>query len=252
MYFLNILDSPTLHLIAEIGAIVIGSVLMGIFFAYLHWGGFKRRSIELNNKLDFEKNKVFEVNTELEQLTSIRNHLADEIVKERNKSNAQAKTIFDQQQRLFDFEKKLRDEKTTIDRLNDSIEQYERRLKTIEDQFSHQNNFSESVFDSPASKPLRANYDHISRILGKQITENDLTIITGIGPRTASLLQAMGIDTWELLAQKDVDELKASLEKAGGNYKSLDPTHWPKQASMAAQSEWRKLRVYQETLRTLE
>ena len=105
MYFLNILDSPTLHLIAEIGAIVIGSVLMGIFFAYLHWGGFKRRSIELNNKLDFEKNKVFEVNTELEQLTSIRNHLADEIVKERNKSNAQAKTIFDQQQRLFDFEK---------------------------------------------------------------------------------------------------------------------------------------------------
>ncbi len=82
--------------------------------------------------------------------------------------------------------------------------------------------------------------------------ENDLTVIAGIGPRTASLLQAMGIDTWELLAGTSVSELRQTLDKAGGNYKSLDPTHWPRQAAMAAQSEWRKLRVFQQSLKAAE
>ena len=98
---------------------------------------------------------------------------------------------------------------------------------------------------------MRANYDHVSRLLGRQVTENDLTLIAGIGPRTASLLQKMGIESWDALAATPVDKLRQILGDAGGVYKSQDPTHWPKQASMAAQSEWRKLRVFQETLKKI-
>jgi len=100
-----------------------------------------------------------------------------------------------------------------------------------------------------SSVATRANYEHVSQLLGRQVTENDLTLITGIGPKTAALLQANGIQTWNDLAKAKVEDLGEILSEAGGIYKSQDPTHWPKQAVMAAKSEWRKLRVFQESLR---
>ena len=252
MTLLTILDNNVLHLVAETLAIVIGSLLMGILLAYLYWGGYKRRTVELTNKLDFERNKVFEVNAELDQLTSIRNNLVSEVNNERSKSNAQAKTIFDLQQRIYNLENQINQKTTEIDQLNSSISQFQEQLKVIETELTSVSDIAEPPRRPSPVKLIRANYEHVSQLLGKQVVENDLTVIAGIGPRTASLLQAMGIDTWELLAATQVSDLRQTLDKAGGNYKSLDPTHWPRQAAMAAQSEWRKLRVFQQSLKPAE
>ncbi len=132
--------------------------------------------------------------------------------------------------------------------MNATVASYQHRLRVIEDEI-HQHKVEPISISRPVpAQPVRANYEHVSTLLGRQVTENDLTLITGIGPRTASLLEAIGIDTWESLGKTPVEYLRQVLDQAGGVYKSLDPAHWPKQAIMASQSEWRKLRVFQSML----
>lgn len=61
-------------------------------------------------------------------------------------------------------------------------------------------------------------------------TPDDLTRINGIGPKVASLLNENGLTTFAQLAQTDVSQIKAILERAGSRYRLLDPTTWPEQA----------------------
>ena len=61
-------------------------------------------------------------------------------------------------------------------------------------------------------------------------TPDDLTRINGIGPKVASLLNETGLTTFAQLAQTDVSQIKAILERAGSRYRLLDPTTWPEQA----------------------
>lgn len=251
MVLLNILDNESLQLVAEIGVIVLGSILMGILLAYFYWGGYKKKTAQLNDKLDLQRDLVTDLRNELEQVTSVRDHLISELSEERNKHNTQAKSIYDLGRQLYSYETQLRDNKAIIDELNDTIRLYEARLHVIEAELLRTKDVQAPPKKIISSSTTRANYDHVSQLLGRQVTENDLTLISGIGPRTASLLQKLGIETWEALAATPVDTLRQILVEAGGIYKSQDPTHWPKQASMAAQSEWRKLRVYQETLKKI-
>ena len=61
-------------------------------------------------------------------------------------------------------------------------------------------------------------------------TPDDLTRINGIGPKVASLLNENGLTTFGQLAQTEVSQIKAILERAGSRYRLLDPTTWPEQA----------------------
>jgi predicted flap endonuclease-1-like 5' DNA nuclease len=81
------------------------------------------------------------------------------------------------------------------------------------------------------------------------VSENDLTVIAGIGPKAAALLRSHGIGTWKDLADTSVEFLRQVLDGEGGPYKGIDPGHWPGQARMAERGEWRKLRAYQDFLR---
>lgn len=250
MYLLTILNNETLHLVAEIGAIVIGSILMGIWLGYQYWGQYKKRVAQLANQVDFERNRIADLNIELDQLTLIRDHLVKEINTERSKSGDHAKTVYDQRNRLNLLEKQLQENNEVVEKLKAEINTYENRMLVISKK-EEESAVSEHFRSFHSDPVLRANYDHVSRLLGRQVTADDLTLITGIGLRTSSLLQAKGIDTWEKLSRATVESLRTILTEAGGNYKTIDPTHWPRQAAMAAHSEWRKLRVFQETLQKI-
>lgn len=251
MCLLSILDSPVLHIVAETLVIVVGSLLLGILFGYLHWGEYKKKSIKLGKSLDNERDQMIQLKEKLDELETIRSHMQTEINSHISRQNAQSKTIFDHQQELFEKEKQINGLQHSIEELGSLIETYEQRLKVIEDELK-------PVIEVPPPLPkrespvipIRANYEHVSQLLGRQVIENDLTVISGIGARTASLLESRGIETWEELANVSIESLRQILEEAGGVYKTLDPASWPKQSRMAAQSEWRKLRVYQETLKT--
>ncbi len=85
-------------------------------------------------------------------------------------------------------------------------------------------------------------------VFGKRILEDDLQIIEGIGPKTAELLNVSSIHTWKQLGSTSVPQLQNILTRAEGRFQLLNPSTWPKQARLAAEGEWVKLREYQDFL----
>jgi hypothetical protein len=77
----------------------------------------------------------------------------------------------------------------------------------------------------------------------------ELTEILGINEAIALLLEKAGIHSWDTLASVDTETLRRILDTAGTLYTDTDPSSWPVQARMASRSEWKKLRVYQESLK---
>src|SRR5688572_13925276 len=240
MIWLSIFDSQVLHMVAETSIIVIGSLLMGIFLAYLHWSGYKKRMRELDAELKIEREKLVDLNNQITYLNQLRDQLTTEISEEKSRHGIQSKQLYDQSQKLYQYENDLARNQSLVEQLNASIASYEQRLKIIESEIARAES-TPVLKAEPQITPTRANYERVSEMLGKPVTENDLTIVSGIGTRTASLLQAHGKDTWNKLGETQVDTIMAILSKAGGVYKALDPSYWPKQALMAANSEWRKL-----------
>lgn len=62
---------------------------------------------------------------------------------------------------------------------------------------------------------------------------DDLTRISGIGPKAANLLHAAGIASYAQLAAASVAELQAILDQAGPRYRVVDPSSWPEKAQVA-------------------
>src|SRR5688572_4173776 len=134
MYLLTFLNNETLHLVAEIAAIVIGSILMGIWLAYQYWGTYRKRVAQLANQVDFERNRIADLQIELDQLTLIRDHLVKEINTERSKTGDNAKIVYDQRNRLNVLEKQLQENSEVVKRLQAEIENYENRMVVISQQ----------------------------------------------------------------------------------------------------------------------
>ncbi len=85
-------------------------------------------------------------------------------------------------------------------------------------------------------------------VFGRVIREDDMQVIEGIGPKTATLLNNSSIHTWRQLGNTAVPQLQNILNTAGDRFQLLNPGTWPKQARMAADGEWIKLREYQDYL----
>lgn len=83
---------------------------------------------------------------------------------------------------------------------------------------------------------------------GKKITQDDLKIVEGIGPKIEGLLKDAGIHTWSDLANAPQEKVQAILDEAGSRYRMHDPATWAKQAEMAANAQWEELEAYQAKL----
>jgi predicted flap endonuclease-1-like 5' DNA nuclease len=70
---------------------------------------------------------------------------------------------------------------------------------------------------------------------------DDLTIIEGIGPKIAELLEQNGIATFATLADTSVEDLEAILRSGGSRFQTADPGTWPRQARLAANRDWPRL-----------
>ena len=85
-------------------------------------------------------------------------------------------------------------------------------------------------------------------IFGKNIKENDLTIVEGIGPKIQELFHNHQIKTWKELSECTVDKCQSVLDSGGDNYKIHKPGTWPKQAKFAYEGKWAELLKWQEEL----
>jgi predicted flap endonuclease-1-like 5' DNA nuclease len=75
-------------------------------------------------------------------------------------------------------------------------------------------------------------------VLGRPLRRDDLTVVEGIGPKIADLLEAVGISTWWALSNTEVRILRSTLDGAGPNYRIHDPSTWPAQAGLLAAGRW--------------
>jgi predicted flap endonuclease-1-like 5' DNA nuclease len=79
------------------------------------------------------------------------------------------------------------------------------------------------------------------------VKPDDLTVIEGIGPKIASVLQAAEIATFTQLAGADPSRLDKILKDAA--LRLADPTTWREQARLAAEGKWDELQALQDTLK---
>lgn len=77
----------------------------------------------------------------------------------------------------------------------------------------------------PPAPPERAQPKSASEAL------DDLTAITGVGPKIAELLRDAEITTFAQLAALSEGELRELLSAAGPRFRSHDPSSWPTQAA---------------------
>ena len=95
---------------------------------------------------------------------------------------------------------------------------------------------------SKAEKQLR------SMGIIKSINKKDLKLIEGVGPKIESLLKKAGIKTLGDLSKASKTKLKKILNDAGARYGLADPTHWPKQASLANAGKMTELKKLQDSI----
>ncbi len=72
---------------------------------------------------------------------------------------------------------------------------------------------------------------------------DDLTVLTGIGPKYAAALSAAGMKTYSSLAAANEPKIQGALAKAKLNTPASAHT-WPMQAKMAADNDWQGLMKY--------
>ena len=88
-----------------------------------------------------------------------------------------------------------------------------------------------------------------TKILGVTLYKpDDLKVVEGIGPAIERLLKENNIDNWGDLSRTDVNTLRDILASQKDRFRLSDPATWPKQARMAHEGDWKKLREYQDYL----
>lgn len=81
---------------------------------------------------------------------------------------------------------------------------------------------------------------------GRNIVENDLKLIEGIGPKIEGLFHNYDIKSWQALAETPVAKCREVLSSGGDRFQVHDPSSWPMQARMACEGKWKSLAKWQE------
>lgn len=78
--------------------------------------------------------------------------------------------------------------------------------------------------------------------------QDDLTKIEGIGPQLSKLLVNNGIHSYSELGAAKLKRLEEIIDIGGKKFNLAEPDSWPKQAALAANGDWDKLKILQDEL----
>lgn len=102
--------------------------------------------------------------------------------------------------------------------------------------------------DTEIGTPAHLETYYLQRLGFAKYTQRDLQIFEGIGATTEGVLRGAGIQNWQQLAGSSPEQLRTILENAGSRMRLARPETWVRQAQLAADGSWAKLRAYQEML----
>lgn len=118
------------------------------------------------------------------------------------------------------------------------LEAENKRLKLRIVELEQQNTISAFTFDEQAAKLA----------FGKKITQDDLKIVEGIGPKIEELYHAAGIKTWKQLSTTSVEISQKILNDGGDRFAMHNPGTWADQAKLAYEGQWAELKKWQDEL----
>jgi len=133
-----------------------------------------------------------------------------------------------------------------IDVWKSKVSKLETDLKACKDSQSTGLGIKSSFSDEAST--IVFNPNKAKAIFGKEIKENDLTIIEGIGPKIQELFNNHGINTWKELSESSIEKCQEALDSGGERFKVHNPGTWPEQAVMAYKGNWEDLLKWQDDL----
>ena len=80
-------------------------------------------------------------------------------------------------------------------------------------------------------------------------SDDDLTRLTGIGPKLAEAMKAAGICTYAQLTTMSVEDVSQALAGSNIRYNKASAESWAEQATLAAAGDWKGLKAHQATLK---
>lgn len=93
----------------------------------------------------------------------------------------------------------------------------------------------------------QAEVTHEARVHSISIQPDDLTVLEGIGPKVAQVLNEAGIRSFADLAAANASDLQKTLDAAG--LQMMNPAGWIEQAKLAAQGDQDGLKKLQAELK---
>ncbi|NNE26237.1 MAG: 30S ribosomal protein S1 [Saprospiraceae bacterium] len=102
--------------------------------------------------------------------------------------------------------------------------------------------------EAPAAEAPAEEVKPAKKATKKSKGGDDLKKIEGIGPKIAELLTNNGIESFDALANADVEKVREILAEAGPRYKMHNPETWAEQAAIAAKGDWDALKEMQDKL----
>jgi len=97
----------------------------------------------------------------------------------------------------------------------------------------------------PRKKPAKKKKAVAKAKPAKKAKKDKLTVVEGIGPKIAGLLNADGIHTFADLAKAKIGTLEKILKAAGPRFSFHKPNSWPKQARLARDGKMDALKALQ-------
>jgi len=107
---------------------------------------------------------------------------------------------------------------------------------------------AETAPSSSKATPKKAAKKKPAKKPAAKSKKDKLTLIEGIGPKIAGLLNEDGIVTFADLASAKVSRLSGILKEAGPRFSFHRPNSWPKQAKLARDGKMDALKKLQDKL----
>ena len=121
-----------------------------------------------------------------------------------------------------------------------------RRRKHYQKHQGHRQNYSEIFITAISDGAGNTVASQTAPVI--KTKPDDLTIVEGIGPKIAVVLNTNGITTFAQLAKADPAAMQEMLKKSGGRFNMAKPETWPQQAELAASGNMDALKKLQDEL----
>lgn len=187
--------------------------LLGVLLGWLIWGSFKTRFLDQEKELLKYKERVYELDTDLQASQKARTQLEGE---------------------------------SAI--LRGRVRELESAARSAWDPAIGKEKLRSPQVPAAATAKGRSGSTPESAMPFDAIPENNLQVIEGIGPKMEEILQSHGLRTWASLAETSLEQLREILDNADPKYRIIDPSSWPDQASLAASSSWTELLEFQKSI----